>query len=81
MLYKSQEDIIRNLKDAGCSDEFNRKFTAADSDKEKMRLLISQRDFLLNNLHTAQKKLSCMDYLIYQIKKNGFSTEMKGAEK
>ena len=69
MLYKSQEDVIRNLKDAGCSDEFNRKFIAAESDKEKMRLLVSQKDFLLNNLHNTQEKLSCMDYLIYQMKK------------
>lgn len=69
MLCKSREDIVRNLKDAGCSDDFSQKFMAALSDTEKMRMLTAQRDFLLNNLHTAQEKLSCMDYLIYQMKK------------
>lgn len=69
MLHISREDIARNLKDAGCSDEFSRKFMAAVSDTERMRMLTAQRDFLLDNLHTAQEKLSCMDYLIYQMKK------------
>ncbi len=55
MLYKSQEDVIRNLKDAGCSDEFNRKFIAAESDKEKMRLLVSQKDFCLINFILHRK--------------------------
>ena len=48
----SRENLIQNLKDAGCC--------------EKM---ILHRDDLLDNVHSEERKISCLDYLLYQIRK------------
>ncbi len=60
------KDIIQNLKDADCDTDFIQKFQAADV-KEQISLLNRYRTKLLNNLHLCQRKLDCLDYLIFNL--------------
>jgi len=65
------KQIIENLEDAGCSAELTEQFEAlwAKGDqKGQMRLLSGYRRLLLDEIHAGQKKLDCLDYLIYAIK-------------
>ena len=69
----SAEDIIQNLRDAGCTLEditgFMRCMETGEA-KKGMKLLDRQRRELLNGIHDRQRKLDCLDYLIYQMQKN-----------
>lgn len=66
------ESIIQNLKDAGCDAETIKKFVA-DLQKGKevnnLKLLAGHRKKLLESLHKDQKCIDCLDYLVYQMKK------------
>lgn len=64
--------IIQNLKDAGCTDEMVAKFMAlqgSDVEEQQIQLLSGHRDHLLKKLHREEKRIDCLDYLIYQIQK------------
>ncbi len=50
--------LCRNLRDAGCGEEGIRQF---------LRLLSAHRSALLERLHTSQRQIDCLDYLIYQM--------------
>ena len=69
----SAEDIIQNLHDAGCTQEtitgFMRCVETGEA-KKGMKLLQRQRRELLESLHEGQRKLDCLDYLIYQMEKS-----------
>lgn len=61
--------IEENLKDAGCPDFFIQEFLTLFGNgtlEAQCRLLDKQRRFLLEQLHDAQRKLECFDYLRYQ---------------
>lgn len=60
--------IIDNLRDAGCSEELIEQYTYADSGCARICLLKQYRRELLENIHSEQKKLECLDYLIYQLR-------------
>lgn len=66
------EFIIQNLKDAGCDSETIEKFMA-DLQKGKeangLKRLAVHRKNLLDSLHREQKRIDCLDYFIYQMKK------------
>lgn len=68
----SKENIIQNLKDIGCSSkqiaDLMNYYTSGDI-KQLIQVLKCQRCYLLDALHDAQKKIDCLDYLIYQLKK------------
>ncbi len=70
---RSEIQIVQNLKDAGCTDDFIQAFMA-DLEQGKaadgMKLLRKHRGFLLDNTHEWQKKIDCLDYLIYQMKES-----------
>ena len=71
MTMLSPKQIIENLEDAGCDAALTEQFEAlwAKGDqKGQMRLLNGYRRLLLNEIHAGQKKLDCLDYLIYQMK-------------
>ena len=56
----------RNLRDAGCCDE--REFTElgrGGREAEQRRLLSKRRAELLDELHESQRRIDCLDYLIY----------------
>ena len=65
------KQITENLEDAGCSAALTEQFEAlwAKGDqKGQMRLLAGYRRLLLDEIHAGQKKLDCLDYLIYRLK-------------
>ncbi len=66
----SREDVIQNLKDAGCSEKTIGSFLASFDKNEKeqqLKLLELQRNDLLKRVHKEEKRISCLDYLVYQI--------------
>lgn len=66
-----QEKLVRNLEDAGCSNHLIKEFLKLDADgkiKEQLRLLIKHREDLLNTIHENQKRIDCLDFLIFNIK-------------
>lgn len=64
--------LRQNLIDAGCDLEIvqqcmelaQRKKTA-----EMKRILACHRKLLLDTVHRSQKKIDCLDYLVYQLEK------------
>lgn len=76
---------MQNLADAGCDDETVRCYCALESCSDKkplvrrqqIRLLRKYRTELLEELHCCQDKLSCLDYLLYQLKDEQDSEEGK----
>ena len=67
-----RDAIVQNLEAAGCSTEMIENFPQCldENQKEKqLELLEIHREQLLAEVHKEEKKISCLDYLIYQIKK------------
>ena len=57
-------------RDAGCTDEMVEKFMdlqANEDEEQQIRLLSSHRKHLLEELHREEKRIDCLDYLIYQM--------------
>lgn len=68
----TEENIIQNLKDAGCSKRQIEEFMDYAGKHERnseLQLLRQQREILLNGLHERQRMIECLDYLVYQISK------------
>ena len=62
--------LLRNLKDAGCSEadiERYLKLRAEGKELEQSRFLSAHRVKLLEQIHESQEKLDCLDYLIYNM--------------
>lgn len=69
---RNEDAIIQNLKDAGCNQETIAAFVEnlrSDKADEGMRLLAAYRRSVLEELHKEQKKIDCIDYLVYTMKK------------
>ncbi len=65
--------LIQNLEDAGCSDATIEGFLACGGERKSARqlqILCRYRCQLLDQVHQEQKKLECLDDLIYTIKKH-----------
>ena len=63
--------LVRNLKDAGCGPLLIEKILALHESgniREELRLLAAQRSGLLEKVHAAQKKVDCLDYLVFNMK-------------
>lgn len=66
-------EILRdNLIDAGYTNAqaecFMKCFLSKDWD-EIQRIILKQRNMLLHSLHQTRNQIDCLDYLLYQIKK------------
>ena len=64
------EAVRQTLEDAGCADDMVTEVLARLpklSPDELLRLLNEHRRSLLDDMHSSQKKLECLDYLRYQI--------------
>ncbi|MCM1194034.1 MAG: hypothetical protein NC389_16605 [Acetatifactor muris] len=73
MGYDSVEDVIQNLKDAGCSQEMIDSFMKCMDKGDyngQIRLMEGQRECLLDRVHQGEKQIDCLDYLVYQIGRN-----------
>lgn len=67
-----KEDVVQNLKDAGCDDEKIERFMSCANQGDVTRgleLLEEHREILLEQVHSEERQISCLDYLIYKIKK------------
>ena len=66
----SQKALLQNLKDAGCGKELIRKFMELPESREgeQRNLLTAHREKLLQKIHKEERQITCLDYLIYQIK-------------
>lgn len=62
------ENIRQNLIDAGCDEEFIKQFSISD-DKQCEKMLAAHRRELLNEVHEKERCISCLDYLVYTMKK------------
>ena len=68
----SIESVEQNLKDAGCYSDMIEgclKCLEKGQLREELRRLERYRRSLLEKLHVEQKKMDCLDYLIYKIRK------------
>lgn len=63
------ERIIENLTDANCDKAFIEKFMNTSETSERLTMLEKHRKILLDIYHNTIKRLDCLDYLIYNIKK------------
>lgn len=64
--------LLDNLADAGCGPEFAERFLAlehAGQHQEQLNLLSDHRRRLLDCLHREERRIDCLDYLVYQIEK------------
>lgn len=69
---RDREAVIENLRDAGCNERFVEAFLICYDGKDhekQVKLLEGWRKDLLCQVHKEEKKISCLDYLIYQIQK------------
>lgn len=67
---KELNDAIRqNLIDAGCNEKTIKSFSDCSNPQERLRILAAQRNQLLASYHSDARKLECLDYLIYLLKK------------
>ena len=68
---KNFEDLINNLKDANCKNDFIQQIIKEEIKgdiKKEIKLLEFHRKNLLNSLHKFQQQIDCLDYLILKIK-------------
>lgn len=62
--------LIRNLKDAGCSEADIQRFLKlgqAGRRRDQLQILATHRAALLEQLHASQRQIDCLDYLVYQM--------------
>jgi len=66
-----KNDISQNLKDAGCDlttiNEFFRLKNTGQK-QELLHLLSKHKTVLLESLYENQKKIDCLDFLIFSLK-------------
>ncbi len=62
------EKTRENLRDAGCGETLIAEIDALPSACAKLCRLTAYRRELLDGIHGEQKKLECLDYLIYQLR-------------
>ena len=71
----TQGILRQNLLDAGCgSDTVQRCMALAQTKNtpELMRILAQHRRALLDTVHLSEKRIDCLDYLIYQLEKQNY---------
>ena len=62
--------LLDNLRDAGCDAETAAQFMALEETgalPEQLRLLSAHRRQLLDQLHQAERRIDCLDYLTYRL--------------
>ena len=67
----SEEMLVTNLKDAGCTKETIAAFLhyrKTNEQPKQLELLKKHRHILLDKIHEDQKAIDCLDYLLYKLK-------------
>lgn len=73
-MLEQEQQYYSNLLDAGCDPKSAVEYIALiknGRNAEFLRKLTDHRRDLLERLHTDQKQIDCLDYLIFQIKNTG----------
>ena len=68
----SEKTVIQNLRDAGCDEQTIAAYLDCimnGRETESLRLLKKQRSLLLDAVHREERKIDCLDYLMYQMQK------------
>ena len=68
-----EESVIQNLRDAGCSQTTISRFMEClknGAEKEELQILSRHRKTLLDRIHREERKIDCLDYLVYQIEQH-----------
>lgn len=68
----TQSILYENLADAGCDVDFAEQIIAllnTEQFEEGLAMLLKHRKTILDSCHAEQKKIDCLDYLIYRLKK------------
>ncbi len=69
------DEIKENLIAAGCDDDFINEFVSCINDRKKCsRLLAGHRRELLDRVHEEERRISSLDYLIYNMEKQRSKT-------
>lgn len=71
-LCDSEEAVTQNLRDAGCDEgaiDAFLGFVREKKEAESLRLLKKQRSLLLDAVHREEKKIDCLDYLVYRMQR------------
>ncbi|NCE63406.1 hypothetical protein D1159_02130 [Pseudoflavonifractor sp. 524-17] len=71
MTERAERAVMTNLADAGCGGELIERFLQLLKNGQKeagLALLAEHRRVLLDCCHAEEKKIECLDYLIYQLK-------------
>lgn len=71
----TEQEVIAVLRDAGCDETLIQRFMSLENRGEKetvcaeqIRLLCGYRCGLMEDLHACQKKVDCLDYLLYSLR-------------
>ena len=69
----SSEELTQALRDAGCDEatatELMKLYVAGQTAKAK-KLLSQHRKELLDGIHAEERKISCLDYLVYEMNRS-----------
>lgn len=71
-MYTSKQAVTQNLLDAGCDCETIARFLRYEKEGDRegqMSLLAAHRLRLLEQVHQEEKRIACLDYLVYQLEK------------
>lgn len=69
---EDKQAVVQNLMDAGCDAALTDQFLSlVEQGREEaaLALLAKHRRCLLERCHRAEKKIDCLDYLVYQMEK------------
>lgn len=64
--------IVQNLIDAGCDNQLIEQFMPLISERktnEMLSLLAEHRKHLLDCIHSEERQIYCLDYLVNKLKK------------
>ena len=70
-MYDTEEDMIQNLKDAGCGNKQIQEVVELYRKNEKddiYQILTTHRKKVLDKIHKNEKQIECIDYFIYKMK-------------
>lgn len=70
-MYDTEEDMIQNLKDAGCGNKQIQELVELHRKNKKddiYQILTTHRKKVLDKIHKNEKQIECIDYFIYKMK-------------
>lgn len=80
MKQQDKDNIEQNLRDAGMDLATIKKFLCLEEQSktaEQLKILAKYRETLLNIYHEDQKKIDCLDFLIFNIQQRKEAKNLK----